>query len=182
MNHSLCRWILCSPLLERSRRLAAYLPHGGEPDLQVVLDAAVKQGCETFLPVVQSKPEPHLIFRHWQPGEPLESNQYGIPEPPKGKREVSPETLCAVLVPLVAFDPRGNRLGMGAGYYDRSFAFLREHPTVSRPALIGTAWEFQQVAELQAHKWDVPLDATVTEKGWHGPWHPRAHALMPAKH
>jgi len=68
-----------------------------------------------------------------------------------------------VLVPLVAFDDAGNRLGMGAGYYDRSFAFRRAAP--SPPLLVGVGYEFQRVPALAAQPWDVPLDAVLTERG-----------------
>lgn len=179
MNQNLCRWLLDSPLLEHSRRLAAYLPHGGEPDLQPVLEKAARNHRDTFLPVVRDDPNPRLVFRAWQPGQPLQRNPFGIPEPPPDAQEITGEALCVVLVPLVAFDGQGNRLGMGAGYYDRTFAFLRDAPDTQRPALIGTAWSFQQVEALAAQEHDVPLDAAVTENGWHGPWHPRARHLLP---
>jgi len=73
--------------------------------------------------------------------------------------------LDIALVPLVAFDDYGRRLGMGGGYYDRTFAYLRHREHWRRPKLIGVAFEFQRVAELPAQPWDVPLDGIITEKG-----------------
>jgi 5-formyltetrahydrofolate cyclo-ligase len=68
------------------------------------------------------------------------------------------------LAPLVAFDRNGTRLGMGGGYYDRAFAFLRAPADGGRrPVLLGLGYEFQKVAELIRQPWDVPLDAAVTE-------------------
>jgi 5-formyltetrahydrofolate cyclo-ligase len=73
--------------------------------------------------------------------------------------------LDVVLLPLVAFDRRGNRLGMGGGFYDRTFA-PRGRGRVSAPRLIGLAHGFQQVAELVDQPWDVPLRGVLTDSGW----------------
>jgi 5-formyltetrahydrofolate cyclo-ligase len=70
-----------------------------------------------------------------------------------------------VLAPLVAFDRSGNRLGMGGGYYDRSFAYLRHRVHWRRPRLIGYAYGFQEVQALERAHWDVPLSGVVTELG-----------------
>ena len=72
--------------------------------------------------------------------------------------------LDLVLVPLVAIDPRGTRLGTGAGFYDRCLQHLRAGRRWRRPKLIGLGYEFQRVAALAAAPWDVPLDALITEK------------------
>ena len=105
-----------------------------------------------------------LAFAPWKPGDDLTTNRYGIPEPdvPVGAR-LRPDELHLVLLPLLAFDARGNRLGMGAGYYDRSFAF---RATASAPPrLVGVGYAFQQVDSLPAEPWDVPLDAALTDDG-----------------
>ena len=92
-------------------------------------------------------------------------NRYGIPEPahPNKARNFPLRSLDLVLMPLVGFDTQGNRLGMGGGYYDRSFAFLHRHSHWRKPHLMGTAYEFQRLSKLDAQPWDVPLDAIVTE-------------------
>ena len=69
-----------------------------------------------------------------------------------------------VLVPLLGFDRRGNRLGAGAGYYDRSFEFLRAKPRPAQPLLVGIGYHFQEVPELPAESWDVPLDFIATDR------------------
>lgn len=75
--------------------------------------------------------------------------------------------LDVILLPLVAVDARGWRLGSGAGFYDRSLAHLRYGRRWRRPRLIGVAYEFQRVAQLEPQPWDVPLDAVVTERGFY---------------
>jgi 5-formyltetrahydrofolate cyclo-ligase len=71
-----------------------------------------------------------------------------------------------VLTPLVAFDLHGNRLGMGGGFYDRTFEFLNRHTHWRRPLLIGLAYDFQRVEQLYSHGWDVRLSGVVTEQGF----------------
>ena len=76
---------------------------------------------------------------------------------------LGPEAIDLVLVPLVAFDPQRNRIGMGGGFYDRSFAF-RKNPDQPRPVLIGVAHELQKVDLLEPEPWDVQLDMVVTDQ------------------
>ncbi|WP_149196231.1 5-formyltetrahydrofolate cyclo-ligase [Luteimonas suaedae] len=103
-----------------------------------------------------------LRFAPWRPGDPLVTNRYGIPEP-----DISPsslleaDALALAVLPLVGFDLSGNRLGMGAGWYDRSFAFRRE--CAAPPWLVGAAFAAQRVDALSAAVWDVPLDAVCSE-------------------
>ncbi len=112
------------------------------------------------LPVLS--PDGLLRFAPWRPGDPLVTNQFGIPEP-----DVSPGSLLGaaqlamVVVPLVGFDGACHRLGMGGGWYDRSFAFRQSRP--APPWLVGAAFDAQRVAPIAAQPWDVALDAVCTE-------------------
>jgi 5-formyltetrahydrofolate cyclo-ligase len=108
---------------------------------------------------------PRLDFRLFKKGQKLIRNNIGIPEPAR-KFTCKPFALSLVLLPLVAFDSEGNRLGMGKGYYDRTFAFLRRSVR-QRPALLGLAHECQKVDELEIAWWDVPLDGVVTDEAWY---------------
>jgi len=90
-------------------------------------------------------------------------NRYGIVEPKRTHSPIFANQLNVVLVPLVAFDRSGNRMGMGAGYYDRALSALN-HQTSTRPWLIGLAHHFQEVEKLDAQAWDVPLDAIITDQ------------------
>ncbi|GHD73839.1 5-formyltetrahydrofolate cyclo-ligase [Luteimonas padinae] len=113
------------------------------------------------LPVLHE--DGRLRFAPWKAGEAVEANRYGIPEPVVAADALlQPERLDLVVVPLVGFDHRCHRLGMGGGWYDRSFAFRHHAP--APPVLVGAAFAFQQVVgELPSEDWDVQLDAVCTD-------------------
>jgi 5-formyltetrahydrofolate cyclo-ligase len=107
-----------------------------------------------------------MEFRRYSPDTRLRPNRYGIDEPERGaSTRIAVRRLDLVLVPLVAVDPHGTRMGTGAGFYDRCLQHLRAGRNWRRPKLIGLGYEFQRVAALAARSWDVPLDALLTEKG-----------------
>jgi 5-formyltetrahydrofolate cyclo-ligase len=92
-------------------------------------------------------------------------NRHSIPEPRvQLHRRIDPRLIDIVFVPVVAFDTHGWRLGFGAGFYDRKFAFLRRGFR-RKPILIGVGYEFQRLPQQVAHPWDVLLDYAVTERG-----------------
>ena len=107
-----------------------------------------------------------LRFVPWRAGQPLAQNRYGIPEPQVDAASLlPPDAMRLVVLPLVGFDATGQRLGMGAGWYDRSFAFRRESP--APPWLVGAGFAFQQLETIEAAPWDVALDAICTEAQTH---------------
>ena len=115
------------------------------------------QGAQLALPVVAGKGKP-LIMRAWSFGEPLDSGVWGIREPKADAREVEPDIL---IVPLLAFDRTGNRIGYGAGYYDLTISKLRAmKPTVA----IGIAYAAQEIAAVPVTPRDAPLDLVLTER------------------
>jgi len=153
-------------LLRRGRRIAFYLANDGEIDVAPLLAKARATGCHTFLPVLDNTHAARLQFMAWSPGEPLVTNRFGIGEPAGGPAlRVAAGSLDVIVIPLVAFDDRGGRLGMGGGFYDRTLAYLNRRSHWRRPRLIGAAYEFQQVAGLEPAPWDVPLDGCLTERG-----------------
>ena len=105
-----------------------------------------------------------LRFAPWRAGEAVVPNRFGIPEPAIAPDSLlEPEALDLAVVPLVGFDIRCHRLGMGGGWYDRSFAFRHRQP--APPRLVGAAFAFQQVdGELPSEAWDVQLDAVCTDQ------------------
>ena len=109
-------------------------------------------------------PDGRLRFAPWRAGDAVEANRFGIPEPVAAADALlDPAELDLVVVPLVGFDARCHRLGMGGGWYDRSFAFRHRQP--APPRLVGAAFAFQQVAEgLPSEDWDVQLDAVCTDQ------------------
>jgi 5-formyltetrahydrofolate cyclo-ligase len=144
-----------------ARRVGVYIAFDGEPDLRPLLDAAPGRAKRFFVPVLANA---RMRFVELPRGARLARNFFGIPEPRAG-RAVDPRTLDLVLTPLVAFDARGTRLGVGRGYYDRRFAFLRGRKGWLRPKLLGIAYALQEVAELEVRPWDIPLWGVATEKG-----------------
>lgn len=149
----------------RIRRIALYLANDGEINPDALLQLAIAAGKKIFLPVLHPFSHNRLHFLPHSPGQPLIVNRFGIGEPPLGRdKPVPPWCLDAVFFPLVAFDRSGNRLGMGGGFYDRTFA--RCHATHRfRPLFIGLAHSFQEVDSLPCEPWDIPLDAIATEAG-----------------
>lgn len=130
----------------------------GEIDLSETMRQLGERGHSLCLPVIESSDKP-LYFRKWRVGEAFETGRYGISVPVAGAPVLRPEVL---LVPMVAFDRRGHRLGYGAGYYDRTIARLRE----VEPSLltIGVAFSEQEVERIPEGDHDQVLDMIVTDK------------------
>lgn len=149
-----------------AQRIAGYWACDSELDPRLVLEQAWNAGKMVYLPVLADSPPRSLRFAAYRPATPLRRNRFHIPEPDISPVDwLEPLAMDLVLMPLVAFDETGTRLGMGGGFYDRSFAVLldpgyRGH----RPGLIGLGYALQKVAELPRRPWDVPLDAIVTEQ------------------
>jgi 5-formyltetrahydrofolate cyclo-ligase len=147
---------------EKPAALAAYLAFDGEPDLEPALRHARAQGTVVALPVVVDQPgRPVIMFRQWSVDGALTTNRYGIHEP-IGSPPVALADLDLVLVPLVAWDVTGGRLGMGASYYDRLFQPYAAQPS---PLRLGVAYQLQQVDEVPREPWDVRLHGVLTESG-----------------
>jgi len=160
----LARTLAGQALFWRARRIALYLPNDGEMDLTPLLHRCVALGKRCYLPVISRIGHNRLWFAEYRPGEKLRANLYGIPEPANAKwRGRSPIGLDLILMPLVGFDERGNRLGMGGGYYDRTLAYLRHRQHWRRPRLLGVAYEFQRLDQLACEAWDVPMHGVITE-------------------
>jgi 5-formyltetrahydrofolate cyclo-ligase len=136
--------------------VAGYWPMGDELDIRPTLAAFHACGRAIALPVVLGRGRP-LVFRSWQPGDVLVAGGFGTSVPAPDRGEISPGLL---LVPLLGFDRRGNRLGYGGGFYDRTLAALRaEGPVLA----IGFAWAAQEDDDLPLEATDQPLDLIVTE-------------------
>ena len=156
--------LLRHPDLHRARHIGIYLANDGEIDPHVYLDIARRKGIRFYLPVLHPIHEGRLVFSPYYDGVELTANRFGIPEPAFSKGLRRPAwALDAVLFPLVGFDEQGGRLGMGGGFYDRTFAFSRIRPRLA-PKLIGLAHDFQKVKKLPIEPWDVPLHSVVTDK------------------
>lgn len=156
---ALATQLLALPFAPHSGYVAGYWAMDGEIALHA-WQLRLPRDCIYCLPVLCD--DQLLRFAPWRAGDALVSNRYGIPEPDIAPSSlIAAEAMSLVVVPLVGFDERGNRLGMGGGWYDRSFAF--RHERSAPPYLVGAAFALQQVASFAAESWDVRLDAVCTE-------------------
>lgn len=149
-------------LLLRSQRIGFYLPQGGEFDVRPLLNQALSMRRTCYLPML---PRRGRVMRFGQINAktPMSTNRYGIAEP-ADLRPLRARQLDLLLMPLVGFDHRGHRLGMGGGYYDATLAFMRHRRQWRKPRLVGIAYECQRVETLPHDPWDMPLDAVLTER------------------
>ena len=148
-----------------SDSIAAYLSNDGEIDLVHVIQDLIAREKQLSLPKLNSD-KGLMHFCDWQSSDELISNRYGILQPAKENiRALTEHSL--VLTPLVAFDVKGNRIGMGGGYYDRLLSKgnpSEQSISQKRPLIVGVGYEFQQLDMIEAEEWDIPLDAVVTDK------------------
>lgn len=155
--------LLKQPWFQRANHIAAYLANDGEMDPIVVCEKAKYRDKRLYLPSIQGQRKGLMGF--YSDSGPKVKNKFGIMEPnSKLCSSINAKKLDVVLLPLVAFDNKGGRLGMGGGYYDRTFEFLRS-AQLKKPKLIGLAHELQRVESLPLESWDIPLDAIITDKG-----------------
>jgi 5-formyltetrahydrofolate cyclo-ligase len=134
--------------------VATYHPIGSEADPTQLAAAAAERGCRLALPHVVDRAAP-IRFLAWDPAIPLVAGPFSLRQPDADSPEVAPDV---ILTPLVGFDRRLNRLGQGAGHYDRAFA---RYEAAWR---VGVAWSVQEVPAIPADIWDVPLNAVITEE------------------
>ena len=166
---------ICGSIAERAdfqaaNNVAMFLAFDGEPDLSQLISTALERGQRVFLPIVHGKGQP-MSFAACEENTNLVPNRYGIMEPDVATAQmIRPAELDCVLAPLVAFDAQCHRIGVGGGFYDRTFAFKRtaaknHTEETMKPLMIGVAFEFQKVKSIETQPWDIPLDAVVTENG-----------------
>jgi len=144
--------------LDGHESISAFHPIGSEIDCLPLLARLAAAGHATCLPIVAKRNQP-LVFRRWAPGEPLIDGLGGIPVPPRDAPVIEPDVL---LVPLLAFDRQGYRLGYGGGYYDRTLTALRAKKPIQA---IGLAFSAQEVPAVPRLDYDARLDGFLTEAG-----------------
>lgn len=150
------------PEFMTDRNVAGYWAVRGELPLNLAVASLGRREQQYFLPVLGKQRQ--LRFAQYRVGAALRSNRFGIPEPelaPTATRAAA--DMHVILLPLLAFDRAGNRLGTGGGWYDTSFAFLRDATRPATPLLVGIGYAFQEVATVPAESWDVALDYVATE-------------------
>lgn len=159
--------IISLPIFQKAKKIAFYLAVNSEADPAKTQSISGTRQKQFYLPVLSENKTQGLSFAPLTSDTQFTPNQFNILEPNCSMEElIIGKDLDLVLVPLVGFDRYGNRLGMGGGYYDRSFAFKNTQPSANaKPTLIGYAYSFQEVNELSTESWDVKLDYIATEKG-----------------
>lgn len=160
-DHALRAHVRSLPAFRAARRIGVFIAFDGEPDLRPLISGAASHKKRFFVPVLRGTKMRFAALAH---GARLARNFFGILEPSAGQA-VDARTLDLVLTPLVAFDARGTRLGVGRGYYDRRFAFLRARQRWLKPKLLGVGYALQEVPALEMQPWDIPLWGVVTENG-----------------
>ena len=145
-----------------AQRIAFYQVAGGEIDPRMLLDLALSEGKSCFLPIIQQDNPEFVSFAPYDANTELVPNKWGIAEPSTSEI-ISPTNFDVVFVPLVGFSKDCFRLGMGKGFYDRTFSFKIFNRS-SSPMLVGLAHESQLVDSFPVESWDVRLDSVATER------------------
>ncbi|MBU0455701.1 MAG: 5-formyltetrahydrofolate cyclo-ligase [Gammaproteobacteria bacterium] len=157
--------LLASDVFRKSQHIACYMAKGAEISAQPMIEAIWRLNKTCYLPVLDPDTAGRLCFMPYDPNDDLVRDRFGIYEPSFDRvRAINVYELDLVITPLTAFDARGHRIGMGGGYYDRTFAF-KTTCTAQKPVLCGLAYAFQELPEIHTESWDICLDAVVTEYG-----------------
>lgn len=154
--------VAASDIFLSAKNIAVYVPMKSEVDTWPLIKCAWRMKKRVFAPIAQKSV--NLQFRQITADSKYSTSKMGISEPVDGDF-VPTETLDLVLTPLVAFDSQNNRIGMGGGYYDRTFAFLQQRNHAKKPLLIGIAFESQRVEKIAPNPWDIPLFSVFSECG-----------------
>ena len=147
----------------KAKRIAFYLPSDGEIDPSLLLAIAEARGQHCYLPLIHPFRPDRMLFLRYRQGAPLRRHRWGMWQPILRRGALLPaRALDIAFVPLVGFDSACNRLGMGKGFYDRTFSF-RVRASRRSPKLIGLAHECQRVENLENQTWDVRMDKIVSD-------------------
>jgi 5-formyltetrahydrofolate cyclo-ligase len=151
-------------LIRQGRHLGFYFPSKGELNILPLLNRALWLGAHCYLPVVPQRGKKRLWFTRMGDRHPWTLNRYGIPETGHRRDRIRVWRLDVLFIPMLGFDLRGYRMGMGGGYYDATLAYLKRRSTWRKPKLIGVAYERQRMDRLPEDPWDIPLDLVLTEQ------------------
>ena len=143
--------------VQPGQSVAAYWPFRDEIDVRPLFAELESMGCNCLLPVMAGRKEP-LQFHQWKPGDVLEPSRFGVLEPSKFHRSTTPDI---VILPMLAFDRHGMRLGYGGGYYDRTLNALRGKGEI---LAIGAAYHDQEIEDIPNDAHDQKIDALVTDQ------------------
>ena len=150
----ICKRVIKSGIFFSSHMIGCYLPTSDEVDTRSIIERGWRANKRIFVPVLRKGRQ--MSFREIRPETSLHRNAYGVWEPLDGDT-ISPHKLDIAIAPTVAFDDDNNRIGMGGGYFDRCFSYLRHRENWLRPKLIGVAFQCQKVEKITPNTWDIRL-------------------------
>jgi len=156
----ICNRAIASREFYSSAAIGCYLPMTDEVDTREIIEAGWRANKRIFIPVLRGKRE--MLFCEITPSTELEQNTFGVWEPTRGFL-IAPQKLDLVITPTVAFDKSNHRIGMGGGYFDRCFSFLRNRKQWIRPKLIGVAFQCQAVEKITPNPWDIRLYRVISD-------------------
>ncbi len=166
LSNKIVKHITSSRLYNNADNIAVFLANDNEPNLAPLITHAWKMGKNCYLPVIGRRFESRLNFQLYTPNSIMLPNRYGILEPKRCPATTLAKSWCLdlLLMPLVAFDLNGNRIGMGGGYYDKTLAYRGFRTKWHKPPLMGVAYSDQQITTIKAEQWDITLDYIATNK------------------
>ena len=160
-SEKLCGDVVRSREFRSASNIACYFPMRYEVDARAIIERAWCAKKRIFVPVLRNSQQ--MLFQEVTPQTQLQKNTMSIWEPQDGY-VISPRKLDLVITPTVAFDHHGHRIGMGGGYYDRCFSFLRHRRKWLRPKLVGVAFQCQEFEEITPNPWDIRLYRVFSEQ------------------
>ena len=158
---TICERVIRSHWFTASDTIACYLSSSDEVDSSMIIERAWRAKKRIFAPVVAAHGA--MLFRQITPDTELRRNLFGLWEPADGPC-IAANHIDVVITPIVVFDAKGHRIGMGSGYFDRCFAFLRHRQRWLRPKLIGLAFGCQRVEKITPNSWDISVYQVITER------------------
>ncbi len=160
-SEKIAEYLFNSPFYLSAKTVACYFSTDEEVNTSLILQGILAEDKACYLPRLVPNKQGIMEFVRYCEDDSLQANQFNILEPCLPEREIAVlDEIDLVLAPLVAFDDKGNRLGMGAGYYDRALA-----NKTAKTFYCGLAYSCQRVDSLEVNAWDVPLDEVITERG-----------------
>jgi len=156
----ICKQVIATREFYASTYVGCYLPMYDEVDTREIIETAWRANKRVFVPVLRNKGQ--MIFCEILEETELAQNDLGVWEPTRGLL-LPPRRLDVVITPTVVFDKNANRVGMGGGYFDRAFAFLRHRTNWIRPKLLGVAFQCQEVEEITPNPWDIRLYRVISD-------------------
>ena len=159
-SRRICDRFLNSRYFLSSHSIACYIASANEVDTAAIIERAWRAKKRVFVPVVHSNG--NMSFCRLRADTNLVRNRFGLWEP-ENAPAIRSKSLDVVVTPVVAFDRQCNRIGMGGGYFDRTFAYLHNRKFWHRPKLVGLAFDCQEVEKISPNPWDIPLSCVLTE-------------------